>query len=111
MPINGISKYVRPEARRVVDAAWDEAWREVKKGGLTDAASARRNLARAILAGAGINARQVFCNPLVSDFDAQPSGVSNAGANWAILRSLAGLHGLNLASVSSNRFSALAVAV
>jgi hypothetical protein len=50
MPISGISKYVRPETRRLVDAAWDEAWRELKKGGLTNAASARRNLARAILA-------------------------------------------------------------
>jgi len=49
MPINGVSKYVRPETRRRLDAAWDEAWRELKKGGLTDAARARRNLARTIL--------------------------------------------------------------
>lgn len=55
MPFIGISKYVRPETRRLIDAAWDDAWRELKKGGLVNAAFARRKLARTIvtLASAG----------------------------------------------------------
>jgi len=59
MPINEISKYARPETRRLVDAAWDEAWRELKKGGLTNAAWARRNLARTILALSSAGERDV----------------------------------------------------
>jgi len=54
MPLNGISKYVRPEIRRLVDAAWDDAWRELKKGGLVDAALARRKLATTIVALASV---------------------------------------------------------
>jgi hypothetical protein len=50
MPLMGISKYVRPETRRLVDAAWEDAWRELRKGGLVDAPLARRKLLRAILA-------------------------------------------------------------
>ena len=50
MPLNGISKYVGPETRRLIDAAWEDAWRELKKGGLVNAAFARRKLARTIVA-------------------------------------------------------------
>ena len=50
MPLNGISKYVRPETRRLIDAVWKDAWRELKKGGLVNAAFARRTLARTIVA-------------------------------------------------------------
>jgi hypothetical protein len=55
MPLIGISKYVRPETRHLIDAAWDDAWRELKKGGLVNAALARRKLASTIvtLASAG----------------------------------------------------------
>jgi hypothetical protein len=55
MPMIGISKHVRPETRRLIDAAWDDAWRELKKGGLVNAAFARRKLASTIvtLAAAG----------------------------------------------------------
>jgi hypothetical protein len=55
MPLIGISKYVRPETRHLIDAAWDDAWRELKKGGLVKAALARRKLASTIvtLASAG----------------------------------------------------------
>jgi hypothetical protein len=50
MPLIGISKYVRPETRRLIDTTWDDAWRELKKGGLVNAALARRKLARTIVA-------------------------------------------------------------
>jgi hypothetical protein len=50
MPLAGMSKYVKPEIRCLVDAAWEDAWRELKKGGLVDAVSARRKLARTIVA-------------------------------------------------------------
>jgi hypothetical protein len=50
VPLNGISKYVRPETRRLIDAAWEDAWRELKKGGLVDAGLARRKLAPTIVA-------------------------------------------------------------
>ena len=50
MPVPGISKYVRPETHRLVDTAWDDAWRELKEGGLVNAPSARRKLLKAILA-------------------------------------------------------------
>jgi hypothetical protein len=50
MPLIGLSKYVRPEIRHLVDVAWEDAWRELKKGGLVDAALARRKLSRTILA-------------------------------------------------------------
>lgn len=55
MPMIGISKHVRPATRRLIDAAWDDAWRELKTGGLINAAFARRKLARTIvtLAAAG----------------------------------------------------------
>jgi hypothetical protein len=55
LPLIGISKYVRPETRHLIDAAWDDAWRELKKGGLVNAALARRKLASTIvtLASAG----------------------------------------------------------
>ena len=55
MPIAGISKFIKPTTRRLIDAAWDDAWRELKKGGLVNAAFARRKLARTIvtLAAAG----------------------------------------------------------
>ena len=49
MPLIGISKYVRPETRHLIDAAWDDAWRELKKGGLVNAALARRKLASTIV--------------------------------------------------------------
>jgi hypothetical protein len=45
-----ISKYVSPEKRRLVDAAWEDAWRELKKGGLVNSAFAREKLARTIVA-------------------------------------------------------------
>ena len=35
MPLIGISKYVRPETRHLIDAAWDDAWRELKKVALS----------------------------------------------------------------------------
>src|SRR6478672_2676754 len=50
MPLNGISKYVRPETRRLIHAALGDAWRERKKSGLVDATLARRKLARTIVA-------------------------------------------------------------
>jgi hypothetical protein len=55
MPIAGISKFIKPTTRHLIDAAWDDAWRELKKGGLVNAAFARRKLARTIvtLAAAG----------------------------------------------------------
>jgi hypothetical protein len=54
MPLNA-SKYVRPETRRLINSVWDDAWRQLKKGGLVDAGEARQKLATTItaLASAG----------------------------------------------------------
>jgi hypothetical protein len=50
MPLMGISKYIKPETRRLVDTAWEDAWRELRKGGVVNAALARRKLSTMILA-------------------------------------------------------------
>ena len=49
MPLTGLSKYVKAEKRCLVEAAWEGAWQDLKKGGLMNAAYARHALASAIL--------------------------------------------------------------
>ena len=41
MALTGLSKYVKAEKRCLVEAAWEGAWQDLKKGGLMNAAYAR----------------------------------------------------------------------
>jgi hypothetical protein len=54
MPLNEIPKYLSPETRRLVDAALEDAWRELNKSGLVDAVRARMKLATTIVALASV---------------------------------------------------------
>jgi hypothetical protein len=54
MPLNEIPKYFNPETRHLVDAALEEAWRELKKDGLVDADPTRMKLATTIVALASV---------------------------------------------------------
>jgi hypothetical protein len=54
MPLNEIPKYLNPETRRLVDAALEDAWRELNKDGLVDALPARMKLATTIVALASV---------------------------------------------------------
>jgi hypothetical protein len=54
MPLNEIPKYLSPETRRLVDAALEDAWRELNKDGLIDAVPARMKLATTIVALASV---------------------------------------------------------
>jgi hypothetical protein len=54
MPLNEIPKYLNPETRQLVDAALEEAWQELKTGGLVDANPARMKLATTIVALASV---------------------------------------------------------
>ena len=49
MPLTGLSKYVKAEKRCLIEAAWEDAWQDLKRGGLMNAAFARRTLASAIV--------------------------------------------------------------
>jgi hypothetical protein len=54
MPLNEIPKYLSPETRRLVDAALEDALRELNKNGLFDAVPARMKLATTIVALASV---------------------------------------------------------
>jgi hypothetical protein len=54
MPLNEIPKYFNLETRRLVDAALEDAWQELKKDGLVDAHPARMKLATTIVALASV---------------------------------------------------------
>ena len=54
MPLNEIPKYFNPETRRLVDAALEDAWQELKKDGFVDADPARMKLATTIVALASV---------------------------------------------------------
>ena len=54
MPLNEIPKYFNPETRRLVDAALEDAWQELKKDGFVDAHPARMKLATTIVALASV---------------------------------------------------------
>jgi SspJ family small acid-soluble spore protein len=43
MPLNEIPAYLSPDTRRVIDAALEDAWQELKKDGLVEAHRARMN--------------------------------------------------------------------
>ena len=49
MPLNEIPKHLRPETRRLIDAALEQAWQELKEDGPADVALARRKLAGTII--------------------------------------------------------------
>ena len=54
MPLNEIPKYFDRDTRRLVDAALEDAWQELKKDGLADTALTRRKLASTIVALASV---------------------------------------------------------
>jgi len=54
MPLNEIPKHLRPETRRLIDAALEQAWQELKEDGPADVALARRKLAGTIIALASV---------------------------------------------------------
>jgi len=54
MPLNEIPKYFNPEDRRLVEAALEEAWQEVKRGRQLEAAPVRAKLRRTIVALASV---------------------------------------------------------
>ena len=49
MPLNEIPKYLSPETRRLIDAALEDAWQELKKDRLVEVDKARTKLARTIV--------------------------------------------------------------
>ena len=54
MPLNEIPKYLNPETRRLVDAALEDAWQELKKDACVHANPERMKLATTIVALASI---------------------------------------------------------
>jgi hypothetical protein len=54
MPLNEIPKFFHPEIRHLIDFAMEDAWQELRKEGLADAASVRGKLATTIVALAAI---------------------------------------------------------
>jgi hypothetical protein len=54
MPLNEIPAYLSPDTRRVIDAALEDAWQELKKDGLVEAHRARMKLATTIVALASV---------------------------------------------------------
>ena len=54
MPANEIPEFFHPEIRYLIDFALEDAWQEVSKEGLAEAASVRGKLATTIVALAAI---------------------------------------------------------
>ena len=55
MPLNELPKYFGPDTLALMETALENAWRERKNdGGVADATSARRTLAKAIIALAAV---------------------------------------------------------
>jgi len=54
MPLNEIPRHLDPDARRLVEAALEEAWQELNKGRHLDPAPIRAKLRRTIVALASV---------------------------------------------------------
>ena len=54
MPLNEIPKHLRPETRRRIDSALEQAWQELEEDGPADVFLARRKLAGTSVALASV---------------------------------------------------------
>src|SRR5215467_6846883 len=54
MPLNEIPKYLTPEVRSLIEAALEDAWRELSKDGTIEAAPARNKLRSTMVALASV---------------------------------------------------------
>ena len=54
MPLNEIPKYFNPETRSLIEAALEDAWQELSKGGNIEATLAQKKLRTTIVALASV---------------------------------------------------------